>query len=78
MKPTTQLVTLANIGKFARQQRLHGLGAEYQAKDKAPDGQQDEEEPIARKAHDEPEEDADKTGTGQGEERFINHGCFLL
>ena len=46
------------------EQRLYGLGAESQAEDKAPDGQQDEEQPIAREAHREPEEDADKTGTG--------------
>ena len=42
-----------------------------------PNGQQDEEEPIARKAHREPEENADETGTGQSQERISTHDGFL-
>ena len=52
--------------KGVAQQRLDRLSAQTETEEEAPDGQQDQEEPVAHEVEHQTEDDADDTGACEG------------
>ena len=60
------------------EQHLHRLGAEHQAEEEAPDGQQDEEEAIAAETEHQAKHEGDQAGAGHSQEGIRGHDEKLL